>query len=192
MERGNVLKACNNSSCRYWVGAFIGSVGYKNGTNCDKNSIVDRLFVENCKIRKEQEMSDAKETAFANALKEISVMEAFCKGKEIECCPRIGKQVWITCENPAWDWSSYVYRVKQEKKYRPWNFGEVPIGAVIRQKNSEKVSLIVSAKVIMEDSEVPGGTLVMVGGAYGGNAVPSQRLFDEWEMVNGNPCGVLK
>lgn len=51
----------------------------------------------------------------------IKVMKAFTEGKTVQC-KIVNSNDWYDC-NPAWDWISYEYRVKPEKRvpvYRRW------------------------------------------------------------------------
>ncbi len=61
----------------------------------------------------------------------IRVMDAWVKGKSIECAERNNLK-WGETLSPAWNWSNYTYRIKPTLKLRPWTSDEVPLGAWIR------------------------------------------------------------
>ena len=43
---------------------------------------------------------------------QITVMQAFADGKEIECCYVAGGSTWLNAEKPSWNWSTFTYRTK--------------------------------------------------------------------------------
>lgn len=47
----------------------------------------------------------------------IDVMQAFDRGEKIEC---FNDEQWKDVNNPIWDWLHNDYRVKQKKKYVPF------------------------------------------------------------------------
>lgn len=60
--------------------------------------------------------------------RQIAVMQAFRDGAEIECRKIIlGITPWHSTATPCWDWSAHDYRVKPQKKLRPWKLDEVPL-----------------------------------------------------------------
>jgi len=74
----------------------------------------------------------------------IRVMDAWVKGKSIECAERNNLK-WGETLSPAWNWSNYTYRIKPTLKLRPWTADEVPLGVWVRLKNLNKTrSMIVS------------------------------------------------
>ena len=47
----------------------------------------------------------------------IAVMQAAAEGKDIECSGKYLKEkLWRKTSNPAWNWSSYDYRVKPQPR----------------------------------------------------------------------------
>lgn len=62
----------------------------------------------------------------------IKVMQAFVDGKEVQCLAH--NKEWITTDQPAWNFPSYIYRIKPTSVLRPWTADEVPLGAVMRHK----------------------------------------------------------
>lgn len=51
----------------------------------------------------------------------LPIMQAFAKGKKIEFSN--DGENWIETETPTWD-TDFVYRIKPESKYRPFNTAE--------------------------------------------------------------------
>lgn len=74
------------------------------------------------------------------------VMIAAGEGRLIECKMKKDKN-WYDLGNPnrgQWDFSLFEYRVKPQKKMRPWTPDEVPVGAVVRYKGkSSSVRLLI-------------------------------------------------
>ena len=60
----------------------------------------------------------------------IRIMQAFVDGKEVQCLAH--NKEWITTDQPAWNFPSYIYRIKPTAKFRPWTADEVPLGAWMR------------------------------------------------------------
>ena len=50
------------------------------------------------------------------------VMEAYANGKKIQYLN--GDNEWIDTPNPFFDWHNYVYRIKPESQYRPFETKE--------------------------------------------------------------------
>jgi hypothetical protein len=123
----------------------------------------------------------------------IEVMQAFVEGKKVQYLDANDKKTWHTIYgDPEWRWDVLDYRVKPEPTYRPWKAKEVPVGKVVKIKNPRPEEVVRAVIVSALASDVPGGVLIYVGMAYSGNSVFAQRLFDEWEMEDGTPCGVLE
>lgn len=77
----------------------------------------------------------------------IRVMQAYVDGKEVQCLAPYKE--WITTDQPAWNFQSYIYRIKPTEKLRPWTADEVPLGAWVRMKNMNNTrSMIVSASAL--------------------------------------------
>ena len=64
----------------------------------------------------------------------IRVMQAYVDGKEVQCLTP--NKEWITTDQPAWNFPSYIYRIKPTATLRPWTADEVPLGAWIRFKKA--------------------------------------------------------
>ena len=63
----------------------------------------------------------------------IRVMQAYVDGKEVQCLAH--NKEWITTDQPAWNFPSYIYRIKPTATLRPWTADEVPLGAQVRSKS---------------------------------------------------------
>jgi hypothetical protein len=76
----------------------------------------------------------------------IAVMQAFVDGKEVQCLAH--NKEWITTDQPAWNFPSYIYRIKPTATLRPWTADEVPLGAWMRNvPNGEYRWLIQSSSL---------------------------------------------
>lgn len=49
----------------------------------------------------------------------------------LECSYRYDAE-WTDATYPAWDWSMFDYRIKQEPKYEPYSFKDVLLGMKVR------------------------------------------------------------
>lgn len=49
----------------------------------------------------------------------IAVMTSYKEGKTIQCAD-LGRDNWVDCEYPRWEWGRFDYRVKPESKLRPY------------------------------------------------------------------------
>lgn len=114
----------------------------------------------------------------------IAVMEAFCNGQAVEF-KRDSATQWIKVESPAWDWSSYEYRIKKAPELRAWTFNEVPVGCAIRLKMNKDIK----------------GIILRSGNSYvtssiGNNQFNLDALLDyEYSIDFGktwHPCGVME
>ena len=63
----------------------------------------------------------------------IRVMQAFVDGNQVE--RRLRRlEGWNTTNNPSWNWTDCIYRIKPTPVLRPWTADEVPLGAWLRNK----------------------------------------------------------
>ncbi len=78
-----------------------------------------------------------------DARKRAEIMLAYANGAEIEV--RMGmNDSWTTLYTPAFEQSNLLeYRIKPEKKYRPWKPEEVPVGAMIHWNSSTKHTYLI-------------------------------------------------
>lgn len=74
----------------------------------------------------------------------IKVMQAFVDGKQIEYAQIAKTPIWHSNSCPGWDWGHMDYRVKPAAKLRPWEMGEVPIGAWMREVGVDQIWMIVN------------------------------------------------
>ncbi len=70
----------------------------------------------------------------------------------------------------------YETRIKPEMKYRPWTVDEVPVGKVVRWKESGGRAAITAVS--------KGYILVEL------NWFPAEHYYDYFTMDDGSPCGV--
>lgn len=112
------------------------------------------------------------------------VMKAFADGKPIQVRNRfIEGDPWEDVNNPRFN-SDFSYRVKSEKKYRPWKYEEVPLMVVYRQKNDIGVKMVFT---YVDDSYVVSGK----------HAIKINELLNLFEYSRDDgktwlPCGILE
>jgi len=72
---------------------------------------------------------------------QIAVMQALANGEDIECqiSPNGTWDLWRIETEPSWDWSKFNYRIARKPKLRPWKPEEVPVGGVLKKKNTSFV-----------------------------------------------------
>lgn len=119
-----------------------------------------------------------------DAKKFLPFVQALAEGKEVQCNAGQGWKAKIT-----WDgWNSSVqYRIKPEKKWRPYTREEMPehIGRVIRLKSSEFVWHVIT-------------TIDSLGGIHMppyGRVITGDELLENYLFVDSltrelTPCGV--
>lgn len=66
----------------------------------------------------------------------IAVMQAFEKGEQIEVFSA-GK--WVEHSKPLWDWMNFDYRVKQNKKYVPFDTAD----ELLREQEKRNTDLVI-------------------------------------------------
>ena len=124
----------------------------------------------------------------------IEVMKGYAEGKKIQWRLKANPE-WGDCTGePHWDWYCNDYRIKPERKYRPYKDTDEMIedfkkraGIVtnemslpniwIREKRCQRSKHSIDS---MNGRSVSNSVL----------AVPLQRLFDEYVYLDGTPCGI--
>lgn len=83
----------------------------------------------------------------ARAKELLPVIQDFAAGKDVECVNSRG--AWIVLDDPSFN-DGTKYRTKHEPKLRPWNLGEVPIGALVRHRGhiAPSVAMVTATSVI--------------------------------------------
>ena len=78
----------------------------------------------------------------------IRVMQAFVDGKEIQSLAPF--EEWITTDQPAWNFTSYTYRIKPIPVLRPWTPDEVPLGAWMRNITNREYRWLIHSSSLDE------------------------------------------
>ena len=107
------------------------------------------------------------------------LLEAIRQGKTIQ--RKAPGYPWKDLEYVYLNLPAKQYRVKPEPKYRPFTLDELRayIGAIVKGKNHVTHRMVIG---------------VTKTGAYIGGAdrvKTCQQLFDDYEFVDGLPCGVV-
>ena len=117
------------------------------------------------------------------------VMEAYVNGKKIQYLNDDNE--WIDTPNPFFDWHNYVYRIKPESQYRPfetkeecWNemLKHQPFGWLKSIKKQEKVHI---GRIF----DTPDGVLITLSINEGLN-YSSSYLFNKYTFADGTPFGI--
>lgn len=75
----------------------------------------------------------------------IAVIAAHKEGKKIQVQNCTTGQ-WAEVESPNWSFNIYDYRIKPEPKIRPWLREEVPVGGLVKYKETQDIYLILGAR----------------------------------------------
>ena len=116
----------------------------------------------------------------------IEVMEAYERGEQIEAC-LWNKNDWRNVEYPAWNWKWFDYRVKQKKKFVPFDTAEEFLaaqrvhGIALRVVGREDTLL---RAYVASNNEV---FLIKFNGNW--SRCFFIELFKSWEFEDGTPCG---
>ena len=65
--------------------------------------------------------------------------------------------VWIDVqegENPLWDWTRFIYRLKPTPVLRPWTADEVPLGAWMRFKRNPQDRVLLGWVSVQADRDM--------------------------------------
>lgn len=109
--------------------------------------------------------------------KHWEIIKAFKEGKIVQY--EINKGCWKDTASPAFDITTN-YRIKPSPEYIPFDFSDARelIGKIITTKMRRSYYLITSV-------DVAG---VVFGGHYNDYVV----MFDDYQFLDGSPCGKLK
>ena len=124
---------------------------------------------------------------------------AWKQGAQIQARVKDSKRDWVDLENPKWGFVGYKYRVKPEKQWRPFkavqelkdtwlrkrymttavdNPLEAPM-IWVRYKSNKHLTVFISCYDTNCD-------MVLVFGTW----LTMDQLFEDYEFLDGTPCGV--
>lgn len=108
----------------------------------------------------------------------IKVMQGFIDGKKIEISS-LRNDDWFDflLDEPAWNWETNRYRIKEEPKYIPYSYEDDLLGMKVESKEFSDKFLITyqnNKKVWIE-----------------GSFCTYQELLDRYKKLDGTPCGKL-
>ena len=102
----------------------------------------------------------------------LPLIRAFAEGKGIQIKLQKG---WVDNNNPTFDDTIELYRIKPEPKMIPFTYEDDLVGRVVQAKNSRTKSLI---------------TEQGIDGIYCGDTFSSYNaLFTDCQFLDGSPCG---
>lgn len=116
----------------------------------------------------------------------IAVMQAFADGKKVECKPHYARSWHVNVEY-NWDWEGCDYRIAPEPKLRPWKPEEVPVGALVKTKDTGSRWVLAGINY---------GGLVLITGDKN-NFRDTKYLFDHYTHSTDHgktwqPCGAME
>lgn len=118
------------------------------------------------------------------------VMEAYANGKKIQFLDEYNK--WIDVTNPSFNWSIYIYRIKPEPKYRPFESLEEcwqemlkhqPFGWLMEKVNKKEMVHI--GRIY----DIPDNAFITLSIDEGHN-YSSGHFFRTYTFADGTPFGV--
>lgn len=115
------------------------------------------------------------------------IMKAYSEGECIQYLKKDG--TWeVSSEEESFS-HGWHYRIKPEPKLRPWKYEEVPVGALIRNKNWDFKN-----RVMIIGARFDGVSIPWSEGCDVTRIVPFNDLSDYEHSTNGGkswlPCGV--
>lgn len=129
----------------------------------------------------------------------IEVMQAYEDEKNIECA-RIGDWEWETDFKPIWNWDEYVYRIKKEPTYRPYESVNEMLddfcercrehGMTVSRSSMGEPFIWLLSKDRKAIKLVTGFTEMNNLKVYlNGSPTTFKYIFDEYTYKDGSPCG---
>jgi hypothetical protein len=105
------------------------------------------------------------------------LIEKWTSGEQIQV---LRKGVWEDIDEPQWQLTPQ-YRIKPQLEYIPFDYSDAErlIGRAIKSKDGRVVTII---------SYIPTGDVITTGG---GVTRTFEYLFNNYEFIDGTPCGKL-
>lgn len=93
---------------------------------------------------------------------------------------------------PDWNWGLCRYRVKDEKKLRPYTFEELQAEMakgkiVVKQVNLKGINRILTITQMMDDYDKD--SKIQLSDF---KCVSYERLLENYQWLDGSPCGVIE
>lgn len=117
--------------------------------------------------------------------KAIEVMQAYVDGKHIQARGIGRNDIWGEVINPMWDFDTFEYRIKPEKKLRPYTFEEM-CEAV------KKHGLLVNTKGIKEAFTICGFDETNVFYKTDTCETYEEFLNNNVWLDDNSPCGIIE
>lgn len=122
----------------------------------------------------------------------IEVMQAYVDGKQIEYSYK-GQNHWRDSEESGWDWVKFDFRIKPEKKYRPYKDANEMIADWAKRFVVGDWPSIVMPMIWVRFKDANAPYLVhgyLSSSVAIGVARPSfSELLDDYTYLDGSPCG---
>ena len=113
----------------------------------------------------------------------IDVMQAFDRGEKIEC---FNDEQWKDVNNPIWDWLHNDYRVKQKKKYVPFETAEEFLAA---QRKYSKTVMRKEDNHLFRSYVNECGDIALVDATGYSLSEDMDDIHVRYEFLDGTPCG---
>jgi hypothetical protein len=111
------------------------------------------------------------------------IIMAFGDGKIVQMKCRSGHdEIWSDTDFP--DFEKYIHRLKPEPEcisFTVEDFNMFMLKYIKRKYSFESIKIIGCSEYCV---------LITIGGNI--NNIPYEKLFKEWEFIDGSPCGKLK
>jgi len=112
----------------------------------------------------------------------VTVMQDHIEGAAIEVNNVLltGKDHWCPCKYPDWDWNDKNFRVKAERKIRPYTVDECPLDTDVASKASGEIFTIAFKGLVY----------VIISNLNSRGEIRYDELLTEYSYIGGCPCGV--
>ena len=118
------------------------------------------------------------------------VMEAYANGKKIQYLNDDNE--WIDALNPLFDWDNYVYRIKPESQYRPFETKEECWQEMMKHQpfsfvvNKDSVDYFSICRVFKDEKGI--SRITFISNPYSGWDM--EIVFDRFNFADGTPFGI--
>lgn len=122
----------------------------------------------------------------------IEVMQGYVDGKQIEYVYK-GQSLWRDIEKPSWNWTMFDFRIKPEKKYRPYENTDEMIADWSRRFRVVNWSVYSMPLIWLKRKD--GGSKVLVCDFYKYALGTRAEFFhidvalESFTYLDGSPCG---
>lgn len=123
----------------------------------------------------------------------IEVMQAYANGEQIQF-KVYGGVKWFDANPPKWNWTDCDYRIKPEKKYRPYKSTEEMVEDFDARFGTNRPANTMPFIWVKGRFTKAAHLIHVFGDTYvyiGNNVLMISDLFTRYTYLDGSPCGKL-